>query len=102
MSSKSNGQSTDGVNIALSGLVFQVFTLVVFVGAIIDYVIRSRHVWGHAQIPNRFVVFSSFLTLATLTILIRCCYRVYELNEGYSDESEALRDQPLFIGLESM
>lgn len=102
MSSKSNGESTDGVNIALAGLVFQVFTLTVFVGAIIDYIIRSRHVWGYAQIPSRFLVFSSFLALATLTILIRCCYRVYELNQGYSDESEALRDQPLFIGLESV
>ena len=28
--------------------------------------------------------------------------RVYELSEGYTRESEALRDQPLFIGLEGV
>lgn len=102
ISSTSNGESDDGVSIALAGLVFQVVTLLVFVGATIDYVIRSRHVWRPAQIATRFLVFSGFLSLAALTILIRCCYRVYELNEGYSSDSEALRDQPLFIGLESV
>ncbi|KEF56751.1 uncharacterized protein A1O9_06941 [Exophiala aquamarina CBS 119918] len=102
MSSTSNGKSTAGVNIALAGLSFQVATLVLFVGWTVDYIARSRHVWRFAQIPGRFVVFAVFLTLALLTIMIRCCYRVYELNEGYSRESEALRDQPLFIGLESV
>lgn len=28
--------------------------------------------------------------------------RVFELSEGYSQDSEALRDQPLFIGLEGV
>ena len=28
--------------------------------------------------------------------------RVFELSEGYSRTSEALRDQPLFIGLEGV
>lgn len=102
MSSTSNGESTVGVNIALAGLAFQVATLALFVGGTVDYISRSRHVWRFASIPGRFIIFSIFLTIALLTIMIRCCYRVYELNEGYSRESEALRDQPLFIGLESV
>lgn len=111
MSSTSNGSSDAGVNIALAGLAFQVATLVVFVTMTVDYFVRSRDVWMrpnskarriHVQLPTRFLVFVSFLSLATLLILVRCCYRVYELNEGYSRNSEALRDEGLFIGLESV
>ena len=102
MSSTSNGGSNAGVNIALAGLCFQVATLVVFIGVTVDYFIRSRSLWGGAKLPTRFMVFISFLSLATVLILIRCCYRVYELNEGYSRDSKALRDEKLFIGLESV
>lgn len=102
MSSTSNGSSNNGVNIALAGLSFQVATLVVFVALTVDYFIRSRKVWRSTRLPLKFKVFLTFLTLATVLILIRCCYRVYELNEGYSRDSEALRDQTLFIALEAV
>ncbi|EXJ83685.1 hypothetical protein A1O1_07309 [Capronia coronata CBS 617.96] len=101
-SSTSNGADASGVNIALAGLAFQVATLVVFVIMTVDYFIRSRSVWRSVRLPRRFLVFVTFLSLATLFILIRCCYRVYELNEGYSRDSEALRDEDLFVGLESV
>lgn len=100
-SSSSAGSSKAGVNIALAGLAFQVATLVVFIAMTTDYFIRSRSVWRSARLPARFKVFVTFLALATLLILIRCCYRVYELNEGYSRDSEALRDQNFFNGLEA-
>jgi uncharacterized membrane protein len=102
MSSTSNGESDTGVNISLAGLILQVVTLVAFVILVIDYFIRSRTVWTKAQLPTRFTVFCCTLALATLLILIRCAYRIYELSEGYSRDSEALRDEPLFIGLESV
>lgn len=101
-SSTSNGKSTTGVNIALAGLAFQVATLTIFIILTVDYLIRSRPVWRTARLPARFMVFVSFLSLATILILTRCCYRVYELNEGYSRNSKALRDQSLFIGLEAV
>lgn len=101
MSSSSNGSSTSGVNIALAGLCFQVATLSCFSLVSLDYAFRSRHSWRSQNLSLRFRVFVAFLTLATLTIFIRCCYRVYELSEGYSRDSTALRDEPLFIGLES-
>ncbi|KIW18800.1 hypothetical protein PV08_03089 [Exophiala spinifera] len=101
MSSTSDGSSSAGVNIALAGLAFQVATLVAFVAMTVDYFVRSREVWRSAHLPLKFKVFVSFLALATLLILIRCCYRVYELNEGYTRHSGALRDQTLFIALEA-
>jgi hypothetical protein len=102
MSSTSNGSSTAGVDIALAGLIFQVICLVFFAICCMDYAIRSRKVWRNNPVPRRFIIFCVFLTLATVCILIRCSYRVYELSEGYSRDSEALRDQPLFNGLEGV
>jgi hypothetical protein len=102
MSSTSNGDSDAGVNIALAGLILQVVTLVVFVILVLDYFVRSRSVWTKVRLPTRFKVFCAALALATVLILIRCTYRIYELSEGYSRDSEALRDEPLFIGLESV
>lgn len=101
MSSQSNGSSSAGVNIALAGLAFQVATLFLFVVCVVDYAIRSRSVWMNYKLSSRFKVFCVFLGLGTLLIWIRCCYRVYELSEGYSEDSGALRDQPLFIAFES-
>lgn len=102
MSSTSDGASQTGVNIALAGLAFQVATLAFFVTFVIDYAWRSRSVWVSFRFPLAFKIFVASLSLATLLIWIRCCYRVYELSEGYSQYSEALRDEPLFIGLESV
>jgi hypothetical protein len=102
MSSTSDGASSAGVNIALAGLCIQVITLFVFCVLVVDYLIRSRSVWMKAQLPTRFKVFCSALALATILILIRCAYRIYELSEGYSRDSTALRDEGLFIGLESV
>jgi hypothetical protein len=102
MSSTSEGDSSSGVNIALAGLAFQVATLVFFAVAVLDYMFCSRKVWSTVKLPTRFISFCAFLALAWTVITIRCCYRVYELSEGYSRDSEALRDQPLFNGLEGV
>ena len=63
---------------------------------------RSKRVWKSVSFPTKFYIFITFLSAATLLILVRCCYRVYELSEGYSRNSQALRDQPLFIALEGV
>lgn len=102
MSSSSNGVSQSAVNIALAGLCIQVITLFTFCVLVIDYAIRSRSVWRNSQLPTRFKLFCGGLTAATLLILTRCAYRIYELSEGYSRTSKALRDQAEFIVLESV
>lgn len=102
MSSTSNGKSKTGVDVALAGLSFQVFTLTVFCVLVGDYFIRSRSVWRNLRLPKIFLVFTFSAALATILILVRCCYRIYELSAGYTRTSKALRDQGLFIGLESV
>lgn len=102
LSSDATGNSGMGVNIALAGLAFQVATLAAFMLVCADYAFRSRQSWRNTHLPTAFKSFVGFLTLAVLLIFIRCCYRVYELGNGYSRDSESLRDEGLFIGLESV
>lgn len=101
ISSSTDGDSSIGVNIALAGLVLQVVTLVVFIGLVVDYMVRSRVVWSKINLRRRFEVFVAALSTAIILILARCSYRVYELNQGYQRTSTALRDQGLFNGLEA-
>lgn len=74
MSSTSNGASDAGVNIALAGLAFQVFTLVMFIFAALDLGWHSRNIWRVSKVSRAFKVFCVFLAAATILILIRCCY----------------------------
>ncbi|KAK5018940.1 RTA1 like protein-domain-containing protein [Cryomyces antarcticus] len=103
-SSTSSGNSKAGVDIAIAGLSFQVFTLAVFIGLAIDYAIRyargQRARPSVAKLPTSFKVFAGFLSLAIVLILIRCCYRIDELSNGYS--GPLIHNQGLFIGLEGV
>jgi hypothetical protein len=102
ISSSTDKDSSIGVNIALAGLGLQVATLVALIVLVVDYLVRSKVVWSKINFTTRFRVFALALATATILILVRCCYRVYELNQGYQRTSSALRDQGLFIGLESV
>ncbi|KAK3380883.1 parasitic phase-specific protein PSP-1 [Podospora didyma] len=119
----SSGTSQLGVNLALFGLAFQVFTMVVFCGFFGDYLVRyysyrrrrssslggGRHS-GFTTIDNntsvedasslRLKLFFGFLALAIVLITTRCVYRLVELNEGY--RGHLVREEPLFIGLEGV
>jgi hypothetical protein len=88
-----------GVNISLAGLVFQVVILVVFCAFFADYLIRYGRSKNRPDISKRLKLFLSFLFASIVLILIRCCYRIVELHEGYF--SELFRDETLFIIFES-
>jgi hypothetical protein len=104
MSSSSSGSSKVGVDIAIAGLSFQVFTLTVFIILALDYAIcytRSQRVKPRkTPVSNSFKIFLGFLTLAVLCILLRCSYRIDELSNGYS--GPLIHNEGLFIGLEGV
>jgi hypothetical protein len=102
MSASAEDGSDSGVDIALAGLILQVITLTFFSVCVLDYMWCSRSTWKSTKLPKRFISFAAFLALATVLIQIRCVYRVYELSEGYSRDSEALRDEAMFNGLEGV
>lgn len=103
LSSESSGSSDVANGVSLGGLVFQVFTLVVFIGLAADYFWRfykgsdSR---TKAAIPARFKIFIFFLTLSIILILARCIYRIDELSEGYY--GPLIKNEGLFIALEGV
>lgn len=103
-----NNSSTEaGKNVMLAGLIFQVVTLVIFMLLAADFTFRTvRHPRGLDQDPVlvrlraswRFRLFLAALCLSTLTIFIRCVFRVAELSDGWSGPLMARQD--LFIGFE--
>lgn len=106
MSSSSSGSSRTANDITLAGLSFQVITLVVFVGLALDYVVRywrqrrAMAVEERRPFDARLKVFAAFFAAAIVLILIRCCYRIDELSEGYS--GALIHDEGLFIALEGV
>jgi phosphatidylglycerophosphate synthase len=106
MSSSSSGKSFAGVDIAIAGLSFQVFTLTIFICLATDYAIRylrgrkEQRGGKQVKVTMRFKVFVGFLTFAILCILVRCVYRIDELSDGYS--GPLVHKQGLFIGLEGV
>lgn len=104
LSTQSNGSSQAGVDAALAGLSLQVVVIFVFMALSVQYAFRYRRdvktgkVSG-AGLDAKFKLFVAFLSLATVTIFIRCAFRIYELSEGYT--GAAFHDEGMFIGLES-
>ncbi|KAL8718275.1 MAG: hypothetical protein Q9225_004566 [Loekoesia sp. 1 TL-2023] len=98
-----------GINIMIAGLSFQVVSLTVFAALCADF---AWSVWRkggdvsrgtlQARLPScsveRFRLFIGALALATLTIYIRSCFRVAELQEGF--DGKLANDQITFMVLE--
>ena len=98
-----------GDNVMITGLVTQVFTLVVFgiIASLYAFAVwRNRNNLNPATLQLRqslrFKVFLVALTIAYFGILIRCCYRVAELSGGWGEQNHILRSQGLFLGLDSV
>ena len=106
LSSVSSGGSRAAINVAVTGLSFQVFTLCVFIALAAEYGFRvqraRRRETQTEKIPLRrsFKIFVGFLSASTLLILVRCAYRIAELSDGY--RGPLIHDQGLFIALEGV
>ncbi|KAL7915563.1 RTA1 like domain-containing protein [Trichoderma velutinum] len=103
LSTASSGST--GVDISMAGLVLQVIVLVIFSIAFADYMIRYIHSGQrrrqHQQASGwRFGAFCGGLTRAIVLILVRCVYRVAELQAGY--DSKLFHEQMPFIVLEGV
>ncbi|KAH6687434.1 RTA1 like protein-domain-containing protein [Plectosphaerella plurivora] len=101
----SSGASTVGNNISMSGLVLQVIVLIVFLGFLVDYMVRylrlQKSRGATTLMARRQKLFFAGLTTAYFLILARCAYRVDELSEGYRDSTK-ITNQYTFIFLEGM
>ncbi|KAI0443801.1 parasitic phase-specific protein PSP-1 [Xylaria telfairii] len=100
VSTVSSGSNAAGVNLALTGLIFQVVTMLAFVGLLADYLIRYFRGKPAGSVSTPLKLFLASLSVAILLILVRCAYRVAELSEGY--DGTLFHNEPLFIGLEGV
>lgn len=104
-----NTSSTQNVgsNLMMTGIVWQVFTLLAFGGMVGDYASR---VYAHRselessaiKLMNttRFKLFVSGLTLSYLAIFIRCAFRIGEMANGW--RNPIMQDQTDFIVLDGV
>ncbi|EEP79427.1 predicted protein [Uncinocarpus reesii 1704] len=112
-SASEDSETSDlGKDIMIAGLVAQVVTLTAFIILAIDFSVRAwlrMRTLGdaaldprHAQLRGSFMfrAFLAALGVATLTIFVRCAYRVAELSEGW--DGPLMREETLFIVLEGV
>lgn len=102
----SNEQQT-GNNLMLAGIVWQVFTLLVFGFFVTDYALRAykrRATLAPSAIKlmatTRWKVFICSLTLAFITVFMRCVFRIGEMAKGWGNP--VMQDQTDFIVLDSV
>ena len=96
-----------GNNLMLAGIVWQVFTLLVFAFFVIDYAIsayKHRATLEPSAIrlmaTLRWKLFISSLTLAFITVFMRCVFRIGEMARGWGNP--IMQDQTDFIVLDSV
>ncbi|KAI4189328.1 MAG: hypothetical protein L6R41_001552 [Letrouitia leprolyta] len=110
--SHSNKSPDTGDHIMVTGLAFQVFTLLVFMILCVEFAIRTvirMNRMGEAALDpthatlrcsTKFRAFLVALALSTICIFIRSVFRVIELGEGW--EGALIKNQKLFIVLEGV
>lgn len=85
-----------------AGLIFQVVTLVLFIGLSLDFLWAlqrsNKHTSKKVEKSSKMMVI--WIATATILILIRCMFRIYELNDGYF--APAFREEGTFIAFESV
>lgn len=96
-----------GTNLMIVGVCWQVATLVVFAGLVIDYAIRTSRSWGIVSLEAKSLVatrsFRLFLiavTVAFFTIFCRCVYRIAEMVGGWGNS--IMRDETGFVIMEGL
>ena len=96
---------TLGTNIMITGLGFQVISMILFMVLAVDYVLRLKK-WREtnvqtSQIPvtERRLLFLPFSGLAITCMFIRCIYRVVGPSDGWT--GHLMHDETTIIALES-
>ncbi|WEW56787.1 Envelope glycoprotein gp160 [Emydomyces testavorans] len=101
-----------GTNVMVSGLAFQVFSLLIFIILTVEFVWRARNTrrkdlsdGSLDEKPSstrgrRLFLFWLPFSLAILCIFVRCVFRVVELSDGFT--GEMIRHEDTFIALEGV
>ncbi|KAL8982424.1 MAG: hypothetical protein Q9177_005277 [Variospora cf. flavescens] len=109
LAASAKAQSTQdiGSNIMLTGIVWQVVTLLLFAALAADFFLRANRnsadqtaTAKEIRQTTKFSLFLAGLVLAYLTIFVRCAYRIAELAGGWGNP--IMRNDTEFIILEGV
>jgi RTA1 like protein len=96
-----------GTDLMISGIVWQVATLLAFAALVIDYVLRTRRAWSDVSPEaktllrqSKFRGFLAAVTVAFVTVFLRCVYRIAEMVGGWANP--IMRDEIGFSIMEGM
>ncbi|KAI9802040.1 MAG: hypothetical protein M1825_003096 [Sarcosagium campestre] len=97
-----------GNNLMITGIVWQVFTLLVFAGLCLEYILnvrRDRKSGASSELaepvdPKKIKIFIGSIVIAFLTIFIRCVYRIAEMANGW--QNPIMQNETDFIVLEGV
>jgi len=96
-----------GTDLMISGIVWQVATLIVFAGLVIDYVIRTWEARDHVPEcaktlagKTSFRLFVGGVAVAFVAIFSRCVYRIAEMVGGWANP--IMRNEAGFVVMEGL
>lgn len=91
-----------GTDLIITGIVWQVVTLIVFGSLVVDYSVRTRCAWDRVHPRAKmlatkasFTFFTAGVAVAFWTIFCRCVYRIAEMSLGWANS--IMRDQVGFV-----
>ncbi|KAK7402905.1 Envelope glycoprotein [Neonectria punicea] len=89
-----------GVDISMAGLILQVIVLAAFIACFADYMVRYLRSGRATAFNWRLNTFFGGLTASIILILVRCVFRVVELQDGY--DGDLIKHEIPFILLEGV
>ncbi|THW09494.1 putative RTA1 domain protein [Aureobasidium pullulans] len=98
--------SDTGVNIMIAGLAFQVVSLTIFIALSLEFAWRARKAresdlnfeFFNLRKRTMFRLLPYAIAIATITIYIRCVFRVAELQDGFG--GELANNEGMFMAFE--
>jgi hypothetical protein len=95
---KVNGDTAPGTHIMVAGIVFQLFSVTIFVLCAADFIRRSMRHNLLQQLTGSVVPLLGAMILSVVCIYIRSIYRTIELSQGWS--GYLITHESYFIGLD--
>ncbi|KAJ5132490.1 hypothetical protein N7448_006648 [Penicillium atrosanguineum] len=95
---KVNGNTAPGTNIMVAGIVFQLFSVTIFVLCAADFIRRSLRHNLLQQLTGSIIPLLGAMILSVVCIYIRSIYRTIELSQGWT--GYLITHESYFIGLD--
>ncbi|KAJ5155832.1 hypothetical protein N7492_008635 [Penicillium capsulatum] len=97
-SSKIDGDTAPGTHIMVAGIIFQLFSITVFVLCAADFIRRTMRGGMLQSLTGSVIPLLAAMVLSVVCIYIRSIYRTIELLQGW--DGYLITHEPYFIGLD--